>query len=349
MDGYVGSESFTKEQTMGNPAIESFQTPDLSLTAVSEKWITHKNALITWMNKPILKGLAARMIFLIIAFACFTGYSQQLGNMLMRPIYEYDQQYLEKTLGNLTGSLLLISAPKGALEMFQTAELEPTALGSKLGTIKIGKALEPYMHIIDDIWDFLVLSSYLVIAQIAILKFSSIISIKFFLGIGAFFCAIQYNRKTFFGKIGLTLIFLFVMIYFFYPLILGMGAKTYEQHQVETSIQLSENLGILKEQILDIDPSLKHIKDTITDTIPQIIGQGLRTAMDATWGLVIGLILMFVIIPLMILGTIYLIARRAMLYLDMPETAEKIDSVSNHILNKVGSHSRTSRAISGGQ
>jgi hypothetical protein len=163
------------------------------------------------------------------------------------------------------------------------------------------------------------------------------------LGLGAFFCAIQYDRKTFFGKIGLTLIFIFVMTYFFYPLILGMAAKTYEQHQVETSIELSENLGVLKEQISDIDTSLNHIKDTIINTIPQIIGQGLNTAMDATWNLLIGLILMFVIIPFMILGTIYLIARHALLYLDMPDSIKKFESFSSQTLNKLGSRSRTSK------
>ena len=137
------------------------------------------------------------------------------------------------------------------------------------------------------------------------------------------------------------------MTYVFYPLTLGMAAKTYEQHQIETSIQLSEKLGVLKEQARDIDLSIGHLKDSIK-SIPEILGQGLRTAWDAAWGLVVGLMLMFVMLPLLTLGTMYLIGRKVILYLDMPEVAEKMDTAGSHILNKVGSRSRSALAISRG-
>ena len=137
----------------------------------------------------------------------FYGYSQHLGNRFMKPVFEYDQQYLEKTLKNLGGSLFLLAVPKGVLEVMQTLELEPTAVTFKVGSAAVGRIVEPLKDIVDDIWDFLVLSTYLVLAQFAVIKLTSLISIKFFLGLGALFCAIQYNRKSVFGKIGLTLFF----------------------------------------------------------------------------------------------------------------------------------------------
>lgn len=347
MEGYVDPDSLVHEEDWRQPDVGQSQTSQLSPAAVSEKLDVSKKSLFSSKNRLSFKALAIRVILLVVAFSCFTGYSQQWGNRLMGPVFEYDQQYLEKTLKNLAGSLFLIAAPKGVLEVAQTVELEPGAATIKIGSVKIGQILEPYMHIIDDIWDFLVFSTYLVIAQVAALKLISLISIKFFLGLGVLFCAIQYNRNSVFGKIGLTLIFLFVMTYVFYPLTLGMAAKTYEQHQIEASLQLSENLGVLKEQASDIDLSIRHLNDSIK-SIPEILGQGLRTAWDATWDLVVGLMLMFVMLPLLTLGTMYLIGRKVMLYLDMPEVAGIMDTAGSHVLNKVGSRPRSTPAISRG-
>ena len=79
-----------------------------------------------------------------------------------------------------------------------------------------------------------------------------------------------------------------------------------------------------------------------------MIGQGLRTVWDATWGMVVGLILMFIILPLFTLGTIYLIGRQAMTYLDMPEAVAKLDSAGSRVLGKVGTRSRSKLALSRG-
>ena len=277
MEGYVDPDSLVQEKAGRQPDLGQSQTSELSPAAIAEKLVVSKKRFFASKNRISFKAMAIRLILLGVAFSCFTGYSQQLGNRLMGPVFEYDQRYLEKTLKNLAGSLFLISVPKGVLEVAQTVELEPGAATIKIGSVKIGQILEPYMHIIDDIWDFLVFSTYLVIAQVAVLKLISLISIKFFLGLGVLFCTIQYSRNTVFGKIGLTLIFLFVMTYVLYPLTLGMAAKTYEQHQIETSIQLSENLGVLKEQASDIDLSVRHLKDSMK-SIPEILGQGLRKA-----------------------------------------------------------------------
>jgi len=290
-------------------------------------------------RKSLIKGLVIRFVFLIIGVAAISGYMQNTTNRLMSPVWEYNEAYLERTLKNLGGSLFVLSVPKGILEMTKTIEVEPSFAASKVGSIKAGQILEPYIHIIDDIWDFLVLSTYLVLAQIAALHLIQLVSIKFFLGFGALACVVQYKRGSFFGKLGLTLISLFVLTYCFYPLTLNMAAKSYESHQIKTSTELSENLGILKEQASDIELSVKHIKENIK-LIPELLGQGIKTTWDAALGLVVGLILMFVLLPLLTLGCVYLITKRILIYLDMPEMSDKLERNTNRLVSKVGSNTR---------
>jgi len=290
-------------------------------------------------RKSLIKGFVIRCIFLILGVAAISGYMENPANRLMSPVWEYNEAYLERTLKNLGGSLFVLSVPKGILEMTKTIEVEPSFAASKVGSIKAGEILEPYIHIIDDIWDFLVLSTYLVLGQIAALHLIQLVSIKFFLGFGALACVVQYKRGSFFGKLGLTLISLFVLTYCFYPLTLNMAAKTYESHQVKTSTELSENLGILKEQASDIELSVKHIKENIK-LVPEILGQGIKTTWDAALGLVVGLILMFVLLPLMTLGSVYLITKRILIYLDMPDISDRLEHNTNRLVGKVGSSTR---------
>ena len=348
MQGRIDSESNSQKQIAQDTSDDPSHNPQETPTPVTKNGIAGKNIVHQFSNNSFLKSFTIRMLLLILALSCFTGYSQKAGDSLMGPVFDYDQQYLKKTLVNLSGSLLLISGPKGALEVLKTAEFEPGAATAKAGMIKIGQFVEPYLHIVDDIWDFLVISSYLVVVQMAMIQFSSMISIKYFLGLGALFCAIQYDRRLLFGKIGFTLLFIFFMTYAFYPLTLKLAAKTYEQHQILTSIELSENLGILKEQMKDIDTSFWHLKKTLTNSIPQIVEQGLTTALDATWGLLVGLVLMFIIIPLLIIGTIILIAHRVFIFLDMPEMARNIDSAKDRAVKMVGNRSRKNLTFSGG-
>ena len=120
-----------------------------------------------------------------------------------------------------------------------------------------------------------------------------------------------------------------------------MAAQTDEGHQIETSTQLSENLGILKEQASDIDMSVGKLKENIK-LIPEMLGQGIRTAWDAALGLIVGLILMFILLPLLTLGSIYMIAKRALIYLDMPDISDKIDHNTRHLVSNIGSRTRLS-------
>jgi hypothetical protein len=100
-------------------------------------------------------------------------------------------------------------------------------------------------------------------------------------------------------------------------------------------------LGILKEQASDIELSLGNIKENIK-LIPRLLGQGIRTSWDAAMGLIVGLVLMFVLLPLLVLGTIYLIAKRTFNYLDMPDASKKLEGSTKRLVNKIGSHTKLS-------
>ena len=341
MEHHIDSDMLPQEKT-GRPENFEENPPDRLSPLTHDKELTRTGSSgILLKRKPFIKGLVIRCVFVLIAIAALTGHFQNTTNRIMGPVWDYDQAYLERTLKNIGGSLFVLSIPKGILEMAKTIEVEPSVVGSKAGSIKVGEILEPYMHIIDDIWDFLVLSTYLVLGQLAALELIQLVAIKFFLGFGAIACAVQYNRHTFFGKLGLTMILLFALTYVFYPLTLSMAAQTYEGHQIETSTQLSENLGILKEQASDIDLSVGKLKENIK-LIPEMLGQGIRTAWDAALGLIVGLILMFILLPLLTLGSIYMIAKRALIYLDMPDISDKIDHNTRHLASNIGSRTRLS-------
>jgi len=305
-----------------------------------------KNGIqINLKDKQLWKGITIRLLFAAAAILAFSGHAQQYGSKVMKPVFTYDQQYLDQTLKSVSGSLLLLSVPKGLIATIQSTELDPQLVATKVGSIKVGQLVSPLKDIIDDIWQFLMLSTYLVVIQMAAFKLIGVVSFKFLLGFGALFCAIQYNWRSFFGKIGLSLIFLFVMSYFFYPLTLKIAATAYEQHQIESSVQLAENLGIFKEQASDIELSVKIILEKERwkenwETVMKALSQGLKIAWDATWDFIIGLILMFVLVPLLTLGTIYLICRQALIWSDMPDLRYRVEATGSHVAKKRGSRTR---------
>ena len=83
MEEYVDPDSLVHEKARRQPDVGQSQTSELSPAAVSEKLVAGKRSLFTFKNRLSFKALAIRVIFLVVAFSCFTGYSQQLGDRLM--------------------------------------------------------------------------------------------------------------------------------------------------------------------------------------------------------------------------------------------------------------------------
>jgi hypothetical protein len=49
---------------------------------------------------------------------------------------------------------------------------------------------------------------------------------------------------------------------------------------------------------------------------------------------------MFVLLPLITLGSMYLIAKKALIYLDLPDVSAKLDTNTKLMVGKIGSHTQ---------
>jgi len=289
-------------------------------------------------GRPLVKALIIRFIFLVLALAAFSGTVDKLSIPIMKPIWEYDEKFLEKSLLHASGYMAVLFVPKALLSSVKTVELEPTVIGSKAGKWKPGELFDPLLDIVDDLWDYMGIVIIFIMVQITILKLVGLVSLKVLLGIGAAFCVVQYHKGTLFGKLGYSFIILAVITYLVFPSVLFMGAKSYEGFQVDKSVRFSENLGTLKEKASDIEftlskENLKQVVKTLT--------QSVNTVWESSLDFFIGMLLMFVLVPLLTLGMIIFILRQSLSYLDMPEAAAGLETGTKKVLSRIGRRTRS--------
>jgi len=256
----------------------------------------------------------------------------------MKPIWDYDEKFLEKSLLHASGYMAVLFVPKALLSSIKTVELEPTVIGSKAGKWKPGELFDPLLDIVDDLWDYMGIVIIFIMVQITILKLVGLVSLKVLLGIGAAFCVVQYHKGTLFGKLGYSFIILAVVTYLVFPFVLFMGAKSYESFQVDKSVRFSENLGTLKEKASDIEFTLS--KENLKQVV-KTLAQSVNTVWESSLDFFIGMLLMFVLVPLLTLGMIIFILRQSLSYLDMPEAAAGLETGTKKVLSRIGRRTRS--------
>ncbi len=285
------------------------------------------------IGRPFVKGLIIRLLFLLLALAAFSGTVDKLSINIMKPVWEYDEKFLNKSLLHASGYMAILFVPKALLTSVKTVELEPTVIGSKAGKWKPGELFDPLSDIVDDLWDYMGIVIIFIIVQITTLKLIGLVSLKVLLGIGAAFCVVQYHKGTLFGKLGYSFIILSVVTYLVFPFVLFMGAKSYESFQVDKSVRFSENLGTLKEKASDIEFTLN--KENLKQVV-KTLAQSVNTVWESSFDFFIGVILMFVLIPLLTLGMIIFILRQSLSHLDMPEAAAGLETGTKKVLSRIG-------------
>lgn len=294
-----------------------------------------EKTIIGW---PFAKALIIRLLFLLLAIAAFSGTVDKLSINMMRPVWKYDRDFLDKSLLHASGYMAVLAVPKALLSSAATAELEPSAAGFKVGKWQVGKLFIPLLDIVNDLWDYMGIVIIFIIIQITFLKLIGLVSLKVLLGIGAAFCIVQYRKGTLMGKLGCSFIILAVVAYLVFPLVLFMGAKTYESYQVDKSVRFSENLGILKEKASDIELTLD--KENLNQII-KTLAQSVNAAWESSLDFFIGVLLMFVLIPLLTLGMIVFILRQSLNHLDMPETSAGLETGTRKVFSRIGRRTRS--------
>lgn len=276
-----------------------------------------------------------RVAFLILAIAAGTGELNRIGDPSMQLIWEYDENFLEDSFVYALGPLAGLGVLKGVITAAESVVAEPSFVGSKIGSMKIGAFLSPIKDSIEYLWDFFGLSVILIGIQLAIIKTAKFLSLKLLVGAGALCCVVGYTRRNLFGRIGFALILTGVMFYVIYPLFLFVGASAYEQHKVESEIQLAERIGIMKERADDIDIfSISQFGESVKQ-IGEIFRQGTRLAWERAWSLAISYLMMLVIIPLFSLGICFFMVKKVLKYLDMHGSVLAMDTSLNQVASKL--------------
>jgi hypothetical protein len=289
-------------------------------------------------GRPFVKALIIRLLFLLLALAAFSGTVDKISINIMKPVWEYDEKFLEKSLLHASGYMAILFVPKALLSSVKTVELEPTVIGSKAGKWKPGELFDPLLDIVDDLWDYMGIVIIFIMVQITILKLIGLVSLKVLLGAGAAFCVVQYHKGTLFGKLGYSFIILAVVTYLVFPFVLFMGAKSYESFQVDKSVRFSENLGTLKEKASDIEFTLN--KENLKQVV-KTLAQSVNTVWESSFDFFIGVLLMFVLIPLLTMGMIIFILRQSLSYLDMPEAAVGLETGTKKVFSRIGRRTRS--------
>ena len=88
-------------------------------------------------GRPFVKALIIRFLFLLLALAAFSGTVDKLSINIMKPVWEYDEKFLKKSLLHASGYMAILFVPKALLSSAVTVELEPSAIGSKVGKWKV--------------------------------------------------------------------------------------------------------------------------------------------------------------------------------------------------------------------
>ena len=114
------------------------------------------------------------------------------------------------------------------------------------------------------------------------------------------------------------------------PYTVYVGKFLFEESNMESSIVLSEDLGVLKEKVSDIDIVSKKnlspsgIKNTLED-ISASLSQSVDVVLSTTVKYFSNLIIMFLITPLFFYGVIYITTKKILSYVGMEHASERLD------------------------
>jgi len=249
---------------------------------------------------------------------------------MVERVSEQNQQFLEKSLGAAVGHFAVLSLTKGAVSVLSNIDIDIGFMGTG-ASIPFGKFFSGISDTLDAIWRFFGYSMASVTVQMALLKFFKLVSFKILVSIGALLIAVSAIGFLVLRKFGTALIIVGFILYVLAPYTVYVGKFLFEESNMESSIVLSEDLGVLKEKVSDIDIiskrnlSLSGIKGTFED-ISSSLSQSIDVALSATVKYFSNLIIMFIITPIFFYGVIYISTKKVLAYVGMEHISERLDT-----------------------
>jgi len=329
------SENQTGEETSGA------ESGDESRESFTEQLLGRD-----WVG-TFLKGLPIRIMFLLLAIATISGLADSAGQRFTGPTWASSYDSLQTSLahsgiwfGGLTGIEMVLSP-------LATTTAEPEVVGSKAGKMEVGRIVQPIVDTLKDLRHYLAIVTMLIAAQLLILKVIQLYSLKFLVGFGAAACVVQYRRGTLFGNVGQLFIIFGIITYFLYPFALNFGIRGYHEYKVKAAAEFSENMGVLKEKISDVDiTEIADFKQNV-QRIKDITLSGIALIWNSFISLLFGEILICVFIPILTLACIGFIMHQALIYMDMSAMAGAFAGGAGKFVSSLGSHRRG--RLSGGK
>jgi len=316
--------------------------------SLEEEVSTEKTETKPLPDRSAWRPVGIRIFFAVLALLAFSGLADRIVDGALAPVWETNEAFLNQSLNRSTKYLALLSLPKAVLDAIETGVIEPKAASIGVGRITLGALASPFKDIVDDLWEFMSFSTVLIIFQMALIKAIKLSSLKIIFGLGCLACTWNFSRESLTGKIGASFIILALTAYLIFPLSLNMAAGVYETYQVETDARLTQNLETLGAVFEDVREKLGQVnmanlwtdvKDILSD-LSKTAWQTLRLVWD--WGLryLVGVMMMFVIVPLMVLGLVFFIVRQSLAYLDLPAARNALDRRTARSLSLIGRRTR---------
>ena len=270
--------------------------------------------------------------FFLIFLLSITGVLEKtVGNIIMvERVSEQNQQFLKNSLSSAVGHFAVLSLAKGSVSVLSNMDIDIGFMGTG-ASFPIGKLFSGISDTLDAIWRFFGYSMASITVQIAILKFFKLVSFKILVPIGALFIAVSAIGFRILRKFGAALIIVGFILYVLMPYTVYVGKFLFEESNMESSIVLSEDLGVLNEKASDIDIvskrnlSLSGIKGTFED-ISSSLSQSVDVVLSATVKYFSNLIIMFIITPLFFYGVIYISTKKVLAYVGMEHVSERLDT-----------------------
>jgi hypothetical protein len=280
----------------------------------------------------ILKSGLIFLIFFLIFILSITGVLEKpVGKIiLVEKVSEENQEFLKSSLASAVGHFTALTMAKGGLSVISNMDLDVKPVGAGVG-IPIGKAFSGLSETLDAIWRFFGYSMVSITAQMAILSFFKLVSFKILVPIGALLVAASALGFLAIRRFGVALIIVGVILYALMPYTVYVGKFLFEESNMESSIVLSEDIGVLKERVSDIDIVSKKnlspsgVRDTFAD-IGASLSQSIDVVLSATVKYFSNLIIMFVLTPLFFYGVIYVGTKKILTYVGMDHASERMDN-----------------------
>lgn len=283
-------------------------------------------------NYGLLRNGIIFVVFLAVFFLSITGAGEKIvGKLIMvERVSQENQKFLKSSLGSAVGHFAVLSLAKGGMEVLSNIQADAKPVGVGVG-VPIGKIFSGLSETLDAIWRFFGYSIASITAQMAILKFFKLVSFKILIPIGALLIAVSAIGFLVLRKFGVALIIVGFILYVLMPYTIYVGKFLFEEGNMESSIVLSEDLGVLQEKVSDIDILSKKnltpsgIKDTLGD-ISASLSQSVDVVLSAVVKYFSNIIIMFIITPLFFYGVLYVSTKKILAYVGMDQASERLDS-----------------------